>query len=155
MKVDGIAREPSELKNLYFANARTAGCALSVLNSTLFYWLMNVTSDCRNLNRREIDSFPIHLRTLSELHSAELFRLSVELDDNFKSNSKIVPMNFKDHGKMEIQCVYPKLGKTIIDEIDRVLAMHYGFTDEEVDFIINYDIKYRMGTDAATLDTDS
>ena len=25
------------------------------------------------------------------------------------------------------------------------LAKHYGFTDEELDFIINYDIKYRMG----------
>jgi len=35
----------------------------------------------------------------------------------------------------------------IIDEIDRVLARHYGFTDEELDFIINYDIKYRMGDD--------
>ena len=35
--------------------------------------------------------------------------------------------------------------KPIIDEIDRVLAKHYGFTDEETDFIINYDIKYRMG----------
>ena len=31
------------------------------------------------------------------------------------------------------------------DEIDRTLAQHYGFTDEELDFIINYDIKYRMG----------
>jgi len=28
-----------------------------------------------------------------------------------------------------------------------VLAAHYGFTDEELDFIINYDIKYRMGRD--------
>ncbi len=27
----------------------------------------------------------------------------------------------------------------------RVLAEHYGFSDEELDFIINYDIKYRMG----------
>jgi len=34
------------------------------------------------------------------------------------------------------------------DEIDWVLADHYGFTDEELDFIINYDIKYRMGRDA-------
>ena len=31
------------------------------------------------------------------------------------------------------------------DEIDRILAKHYGFTDEELDFIINYDIKYRTG----------
>jgi hypothetical protein len=29
-----------------------------------------------------------------------------------------------------------------------VLAAHYGFTDEELDFIVNYDIKYRMGREA-------
>lgn len=31
------------------------------------------------------------------------------------------------------------------NEIDKVLTEHYGFTEEELDFIINYDIKYRMG----------
>jgi hypothetical protein len=35
--------------------------------------------------------------------------------------------------------------KNIIDEIDLRLGKFYGFTDEELDFIINYDIKYRMG----------
>ena len=40
---------------------------------------------------------------------------------------------------------YPSKSKSIIDEIDKVLAKHYGFTEEELDFIINYDIKYRMG----------
>jgi hypothetical protein len=33
----------------------------------------------------------------------------------------------------------------VIDQIDTLLARHYGFTEEELDFIINYDIKYRMG----------
>jgi hypothetical protein len=37
--------------------------------------------------------------------------------------------------------------KAVIDEIDRVLAQHCGFTDEEFDFIVNYDLKYRMGHD--------
>ncbi len=32
--------------------------------------------------------------------------------------------------------------------IERVLARHYGFTDAELDFIIHYDIKVRMGRDA-------
>ena len=27
------------------------------------------------------------------------------------------------------------------------MAKHYGFTGEELDFILNYDIKYRMGQD--------
>lgn len=58
--------------------------------------------------------------------------------------------------------------KSITDEIDRLLANHYGFTDEELDFIpstglrpgsstvlrtgINYDITYRMGRDAEGTD---
>jgi hypothetical protein len=33
---------------------------------------------------------------------------------------------------------------------DTVLARHYHFTPEELDFIINYDIKYRLGRDAET-----
>mgnify|MGYP007101952913 FL=1 len=41
--------------------------------------------------------------------------------------------------------MWMRLSKLIIDEIDKVLAKHYGFTDEELDYIINYDIKYRMG----------
>jgi hypothetical protein len=35
--------------------------------------------------------------------------------------------------------------KPLMDSNDHVLAQHYGFTDEELDFIINHDIKYRMG----------
>jgi hypothetical protein len=48
-------------------------------------------------------------------------------------------------GNVEYDEYYPKLSKPIIDEIDTILAKHYGFTEEELDYIINYDIKYRMG----------
>jgi hypothetical protein len=37
--------------------------------------------------------------------------------------------------------------KPILDDIDDFLAKHWGLTDEELDFIVNYDIKYRMGQD--------
>ena len=53
----------------------------------------------------------------------------------------------KTSGRVEYDEIYVKLSKTIVDKIDFVLAKHYGFTDEELDFIINYDIKYRMGLD--------
>jgi hypothetical protein len=46
------------------------------------------------------------------------------------------------------------LAKDIFDEIGRVLTKHYGFTDEELDFIVNYDIKYRMGSDAGDGERD-
>jgi len=48
---------------------------------------------------------------------------------------------------MKIQCTYPKFSKSIIDEIDQALALHYGFSEDELDFITNYDIKYRMGAE--------
>ena len=44
---------------------------------------------------------------------------------------------------------------SFIDEIDKVLAEHYGFTNEELDFIINYDIKYRMGKGLEGEDEDN
>ena len=37
----------------------------------------------------------------------------------------------------------------ILDEIDHVLAQQYGFTPEELDWLLNYDIQYRMGRDAS------
>lgn len=35
--------------------------------------------------------------------------------------------------------------KPIIDKIDLELAKIFGLSDEETDFIVNYDIKYRKG----------
>lgn len=52
---------------------------------------------------------------------------------------------YKTTGKVEYDEYFPKLSKSIIDEIDTVLAHYYGFSEEELDFIINYDIKFRMG----------
>ena len=52
----------------------------------------------------------------------------------------------KQTGKTETQSFKIQKSKNIIDQIDKVLAQHYGFTDEELDFIVNYDIKYRMGS---------
>jgi hypothetical protein len=37
------------------------------------------------------------------------------------------------------------LSKELIDQIDIKLAQHYGLTPIQLDYIINYDIKYRMG----------
>ena len=37
----------------------------------------------------------------------------------------------------------------MIDEIDAALATVYGLTVEELQFVANYDIKYRVGAGAA------
>ena len=65
---------------------------------------------------------------------------------DLRVNSSNRTMRFR-HDTLTVQCIYPKASKSIIDDIDRLLGQHYGFTEEELDFIINYDIKYRIGVD--------
>ena len=65
--------------------------------------------------------------------------------ESFKKHKVRKETRYKATGKVVYDEFYPRHSKPIIDEIDRVLAKHYGFTEEELDFIINYDIKYRMG----------
>ncbi|MEQ8172885.1 MAG: SAM-dependent methyltransferase, partial [Candidatus Eremiobacterota bacterium] len=141
-------REPSELKVIPFENETIRNVFLSLLNSNLFYWLLTIYSDCRNLNKREINTLPFVFEHALKNNINQLSILSNKLMSDIQKNSKILEMNYENLGKMSIQCIYPKHSKPIIDEIDRFLAEHYGFTDEELDFIINYDIKYRMGKEA-------
>ena len=81
-----------------------------------------------------------------ELHE-RLTSLGREYVRDLKRNAQKAVRVYK--GKKAVECLSfrVKESKPIIDEIDRVLAQHYCFTDEELDFIINYDIKYRMGQD--------
>ena len=141
----GKLRPPSEFKTLQFEESDYAQLVLACFNSSLFYWFMTVFSDCRHMNKREVDAFPINLKSLSDGSSKKiLLKLATRLMADLKAHSISRKMKFK-HDELTVQCIYPKNSKPIIDQIDTILATHYGFTPEELDFIINYDIKYRMG----------
>jgi len=142
---DGQARlrPPSEFKELQFPTREQAVAVFCCLNSTLFRWFLDVTSDGSHLNRREIDNFPFDPKSASSAYPV-LLELAKRLSESLRRTSVNKIMRYK-HDTLTVQCIFPKYSKPTIDEIDRVLAKHYGFTDEELDFIINYDIKYRMG----------
>ena len=134
----GELRKPSELKEIRFDNALTRDAALGILNSSLFSWLVTVFSDCRNLNRREVAMIRFDLSATVPLE--RLATITRELMEDIEANSEL-----KTQGNLTIQQTFPRRSKAIIDKLDTVLAGHYCLTEEELDFIINYDIKYRMG----------
>jgi hypothetical protein len=141
----GNKRPPSEFKSLRFDSKEAALCTLACLNSNLFYWFVTIYSDCRHVNKREVELFPIDLSSLiNNKISKEILHSAAILMRDLKKNSIRRIMTFQ-HDTLTVQCILPKTSKPIIDQIDTLLAHHYGFTPEELDYIINYDIKYRMG----------
>ena len=117
---------------------------LCLLSSSFYYWLWIVFSDCYHVTRADIDmiTVPDSMITDKRLH-----RLSNSLVDDLEKNAEVRVRRRADGSEQKEVNYSVGKSKYMIDEIDRVLAEHYGFTDEELDFIINYDIKYRMGRD--------
>ena len=115
---------------------------IAILSSNLFWWWYTITTNCRDLNPYDIQNFPI---SEGVLYTPELVTLGDMYLEDIQRNSTMLVRRQQQTGRTETQSFKIQKSKPIIDQIDCVLAQHYGFTDEELDFIINYDIKYRMG----------
>lgn len=115
---------------------------VAILSSNTFWWWYTITSNLRDLNPSDIQGFRF---TDSVLADKNLLSLGKKYLKDLDDNSEMLTRIQKQTGETQTQSFKIKLSKPIIDEIDKALAEHYGFTEEELDFIINYDIKYRMG----------
>ena len=77
-------------------------------------------------------------------NNKNLQELASTLEEDIKTNSFITTRNTKNDN-IVLESFKINLSKGIIDKIDKTLAEVYKISNEELDFIINYDIKYRMG----------
>ena len=138
----------SHVKPLTLQKKVDADIVVALINSSLFFWWFIILSNCRDLSMREIERFPLGLASMKEENKQALSAIGERLMADYQIHAVRKEAYYKATGKVVYDEFYPRHSKPIIDEIDRVLAQHYGFTDEELDFIINYDIKYRMGKDS-------
>src|SRR5262249_21723789 len=104
----GGKRWPSELRVIRFATQQERDVFLAVLNSNLFYWLLTVYSDCRNLNKRELEGAPFELSQAETATLARLSDLSRALMEDIRRNARVVPMRYPGRGTLLIQCTYPR-----------------------------------------------
>ena len=133
-------KESNEYKTYYpIINKFPAEVLSAVFNSSLFFWFWESKGDCWHLTKGDMDNFHIDLAKLSDESRKCLIQLAKALELDLEENKEYVGTAQTEYE------YYHKKSKDIIDDIDRVLAQFYGLTDEELDFIINYAIKYRMG----------
>ena len=115
---------------------------VALLNSNLLWWYYVNYFDLYNFKDYMIFNF--HFNAAKDI--GILGNLGKSLMASYEENKVVNTQFIKSKQKESVfESFNPQLSKPIIDEIDKVLAEHYGFTEEELDFIINYDIKYRMG----------
>lgn len=134
---DAVSNKRTSIQEAYKAKVLTAA-----YNSNLFWWYYAINYDLFNFKDYMIFGLQFdYPRNLEE----EIVSLSNKLETNLRNNALFYDINSKTKGLNRTVTYQKSMSKSIMDEIDSVLARHYRFTDEELDFIINYDIKYRMG----------
>lgn len=138
-------REPGRSHHyhrLTVRDADTASILSAILNSTTFYLFYKWTSNCRDLGYKDWSPFP--LDPLPEPLRMELTRCGNRLAERLRVTAtrrrRVYPS-----GEVTYEEYYPARSKEILDQIDRVLAAHYGFTAAELEYILSCDLKYRMG----------
>ncbi|MBY5672286.1 site-specific DNA-methyltransferase (adenine-specific) [Rhizobium leguminosarum] len=123
---------------------------IALLNSSLFYWFWRTTSDGFHCGYADVYSMP-YIAIQDSNKVKRIISLNAELMAELANTSVEKSITTKA-GKIIYQEFSMGRAKHILDKIDAALADHYGFSDVELDFIVNYDIKFRMGADDGDAD---
>ena len=141
---NGVEGPPPHGRYLFTEEPSPAQCIGAIINSSLFYVYFVTNGDCFHLSDKMVRDFPV---ADSIMKDADLARLTRALMKDLHGNAQRKTISTQTGDSIMYEEFSAGGSKLVIDEIDRILSEHYGFTDEELDFIVNYDIKYRMGSD--------
>ena len=144
-RVNGKAGSSSRETSFSVSRREYVPSIIAALSSDVFWWWYTISSNLRDLNPSDIQNFPLPESCVLD---PRLQKLGAKLLKDMDKNSSMLVRQQKQTGRTETQSFKIQRSKPIIEEIDRALAAHYGFDDKELDFIINYDIKYRMSGEA-------
>lgn len=115
--------------------------AILVFSSTLFYWFWRVYSNCFDFTKADLRRFPIDLYKL-HLFRHELSNLFDEISTELEDNGKVVVYN-KSKGATRFFQNNARPSKPLFDKVDDLLGKIYGFSDEELQFVKTYDLRFR------------
>lgn len=131
-------KKSNEFKIYCFDNEKKALTFNAVINSSLYYFWWETVSDCWHLTNKEIELFNFNYELVNDQQKEILCNLSLELEKNLEMNKKYI-------GSKQTEYEYKhKKAKLIIDKIDMVLKEYYNLSDDEYEFIRDYNLSYRM-----------
>jgi hypothetical protein len=141
----GPSRVRGEVNSVFLPDERTQRVLHAVLNSSTYYQFYVAYSDGRHINPADVRDFMFDFDGIASSIADKLVALSHQLEEATREHTSL----WRKSGLL-IDSLDSRPLKPLLDEIDSVLAEHYGLSDAELDFIVNYDLKYRIGSDEET-----
>ena len=129
---------------IFLSDERAAGFVNCLLNSSLFYWYYSTLADCEHINDSLVKGFPLP----KGWEGVEWKGLSASIDGTLRKSATAKSINTKQGHVIEYDEINGKSARDEIFEADFVLAQGFGFSQAELDYVVNYDVKYRMGQGA-------
>ncbi len=143
--LNGVASVSSREAYLYFSSKEERDIAVSLLSSTLFYWYFMLTTNGRDLNPADLRAFPVSPKKLSAKGRQKLVELSGALMKSYRANKAVKEKTSKTTGHVLYEEFYPRMSKEVLDQIDLVIGEEFGLSTAQQEFLLNFEIKYRMG----------
>ena len=129
-------------KPLYFQKRLTnaIGC---ILSSSLAFWFYQIYSNNLDWKTYEIENFTIPQLSTKDIEYLDKlyprYLADIEAKANIRTTSGESTYNIDSFKEYKIV-----RSKAIIDEIDDYICPLYGLTQEETDFIKNYELEFRL-----------
>ena len=130
-------------RTIYFANSKIADAVGCILSSSLSFWFYQIFSDNLDWKTYEIENFTVpqlsaeDIDYLDKLYSRYLSDIEAKANIRITSGESTYNVDsFKEYKIVR--------SKAIIDEIDDYICPLYGLTQEETDFIKNYELEFRL-----------
>lgn len=116
----------------------------AILSSNLSFWFYQIYSNNLDWKIYEISSF--HIPMLSD-EDCEFLGMLYKLYQKDIENNANVRYSTEESGYKVVSFKEYKIGrsKAIIDRIDDYICPLYGLTEEETEFIKNYEKEFRLG----------
>jgi methylase of polypeptide subunit release factors len=112
----------------------------AILSSNLFFWFYQIFSNNLDLKTYEIQSFGVPKLEINVIKKLEKIYIDylIDIEKNATTRQTENYANISSFKEYKIS-----KSKHLIDQIDDIICPLYGLTDEERDFIKNYEINFR------------
>ena len=133
----------SSAEKMLLFSSKLSNSIGGILSSNLSFWFYQIYSDNLNWKSYEIENFTIPYLSDKDIVALEKlyqkYLADIENNTRNKTVTEASSYHINEFKEYKIQ-----KSKHIIDQIDDLICPLYGLTQEETDFIKNYEIEFRL-----------